>query len=110
MIIVMKKIILISLLLFSFNGWTESYEECMDRAFNPDITKDRPSRNTVINECRKINAEESEKKRQLEAEKKRQLEAEKKQKEAEERIQLRIKQKPNWYRWSQNERALGREV
>jgi hypothetical protein len=27
-----------------------------------------------------------------------------------ERIQLRIKQKPNWYRWSQNERALGREV
>ena len=27
-----------------------------------------------------------------------------------ERIQLRIKQKPNWYRWSQNERALGREI
>lgn len=27
-----------------------------------------------------------------------------------ERIQLRIKQKPNWYRWSKNERALGREI
>ena len=27
-----------------------------------------------------------------------------------ERIQLRIKQKPNWYRWSQNERTLGREI
>ncbi len=27
-----------------------------------------------------------------------------------ERIQLRIKQKPNWYRWSQNERVVGREV
>ena len=27
-----------------------------------------------------------------------------------ERIQLRIKQKPTWYRWSKNERALGREI
>ena len=27
-----------------------------------------------------------------------------------ERIQLRIQKRPNWYRWSQNERALGREV
>jgi len=27
-----------------------------------------------------------------------------------ERIQLRIKQKPNRYRWSQNERTLGREI
>lgn len=27
-----------------------------------------------------------------------------------ERIKVRIQQKPNWYRWSQNERAVGREV
>ena len=27
-----------------------------------------------------------------------------------ERIQLRIKQKPNWYRWNQNERTLGRKI
>ena len=27
-----------------------------------------------------------------------------------ERIQLRIQQKPNWYRWSQNERTLGRKI
>ena len=27
-----------------------------------------------------------------------------------ERIQLRIQKRPTWYRWSQNERALGREV
>ena len=27
-----------------------------------------------------------------------------------ERIQLRIQKRPNWYRWSQNERALGREI
>lgn len=27
-----------------------------------------------------------------------------------ERIKVRIQQKPNWYRWSQNERAVGRKV
>ena len=27
-----------------------------------------------------------------------------------ERIKVRIQQKPNWYRWSQNERAVCREV
>jgi len=27
-----------------------------------------------------------------------------------ERIKVKIQQKPNWYRWSQNERAVGRKV
>jgi hypothetical protein len=51
MIIVMKKIILISLLLFSFNGWTESYEDCLTRSNNSNTFKDFKK---ILSECEEI--------------------------------------------------------